>query len=131
MTTEERAEKAVQLRQAHTHSCCQSVAAVLTEDLPIDPVLVHQMAAGFAGGMGNMEGTCGAMVGAALAVGLALPGGKGAVPKARDVQVEFTRRCGALICKDLKGVGTGVELCSCEDCVRNAVRAYAAVMENR
>ena len=129
MTTEERAEKAVALRQAGTHSCCQSVAAVLTEDMSIDPEIVYQMAAGFAGGMGNMEGTCGAMVGAAMAVGLAMQGSRGAVAKARDVQVDFTRRCGALSCRDLKGVGTGVVLCPCEDCVRNAVRAYAAVME--
>lgn len=129
MTTEERAEKAVALRRNRTHSCCQAVAAVLTENMPADPVLVHQMGSGFAGGMGNMEGTCGAMVGAAMAVGLAMQGGRIAVIKARDVQEEFTKRCGALICKELKGAGTGKALCSCEDCVRNAVRAYAAVME--
>ena len=131
MTTEERAEKAVRLRQARTHSCCQAVAAVLTEDLDVDPDVVHKMAAGFAGGMGNMEGTCGAMVGAAMAVGLAMEGSKSAVLKARDVQTEFVKRSGALVCKDLKGAETGVVRCPCEDCVRNAVRAYAAVMEEK
>ena len=30
---------------------------------------------------------------------------------------------GATICRELKGVGTGKVLCSCEDCVRNAIRA--------
>jgi len=29
--------------------------------------------------------------------------------------------CGASICKDLKGRDTGVVLCECDDCVRNAV----------
>ncbi len=128
MTTEEKAEKAVMLRQARSHSCCQSVAEVLTEELPVDPAIVHQLAAGFAAGMGNMEGTCGAMVGAAMAVGLKMQGSRGAVAKAREVQEEFTRRCGALVCRELKGVGTGRVLCPCEDCVRNAVRAYDAVM---
>ena len=128
MTTEERAEKAASLRQAHTHNCCQAVAAVLTEELPIAPETVQQLAAGFAGGMGNMEGTCGAMVGAAMAVGLQMQGNRGAVVKARAIQEDFTRRCGALLCKDLKGAGTGKVLCPCEDCVRNAVRAYDAVM---
>ena len=33
----------------------------------------------------------------------------------------FTEKCGALICKDLKGIDTGVVLCECDDCVRNAV----------
>ena len=36
MTIEERAEKAVEFRRAHTHSCCQSVAAVLNEDMAVD-----------------------------------------------------------------------------------------------
>lgn len=131
MIIEERAEKAVELRRAHTHSCCQSVVAVLTEDMSVDQEIVHQMAAGFAGGMGNMEGTCGAMIGAAMAVGLAMQGDRGAVVKARDVQVEFVKRCGALVCKDLKGAETGTVLCPCEDCVRNAVRSYAHVMEGK
>ena len=128
MTTEERAEKAASLRQAHTHNCCQAVAAVLTEDLPISPETVYELAAGFAGGMGNMEGTCGAMVGAAMAVGLQMQGSRSAVAMARAIQEDFKRRCGALLCKDLKGVGTGKVLCPCEDCVRNAVRAYDGVM---
>jgi hypothetical protein len=104
------------------------VAAVLTEELPIAPETVFALAAGFAGGMGNMEGTCGAMVGAAMAVGLQMQGSRGAVVKARAIQEDFTRRCGALLCKNLKGVGTGRVLCPCEDCVRNAVRAYESVM---
>ena len=128
MTTEERAEKAASLRQAHTHNCCQAVAAVLTEELPITAESVFALAAGFAGGMGNMEGTCGAMVGAAMAVGLSMQGSRSAVARTRAVQEDFVRRCGALLCKDLKGVGTGKVLCPCEDCVRNAVRAYDSVM---
>ena len=128
MTTEEKAEKAAALRQEHTHNCCQAVAAVLTEELPIAPETVFELASGFAGGMGNMEGSCGAMVGAAMAVGLQMQGSRSAVARTRAVQEEFTRRCGALICKDLKGVGTGKVLCPCEDCVRNAVRAFDSVM---
>ena len=128
MNTEQRAEKAVMLRRARTHSCCQSVAAVLTEDMSVDPALVHRLGAGFAGGMGTMEGTCGAMVGAAMAVGLAVEDSRSAVARARDVQRDFVDRCGGLVCKDLKGIETGVVLCACEECVRNAVRAYDAVM---
>ena len=128
MTTEQKAEKAVELRRARTHSCCQAVASVLTEDMPVNPEIVHQMAAGFAGGMGNMESTCGAMVGAAMAAGIAMKGSRSSVMTARNIQEEFVRLCGALVCKDLKGVETGKVVCPCEDCVRNAVRAYAKVM---
>ena len=32
-----------------------------------------------------------------------------------------------MTCRDLKGIGTGKVLCPCDDCVRNAVRAYEAM----
>ena len=46
-------------------------------------------------------------------------------PILRDAKVlheEFRQKCGATICKDLKGIETGKVLCECDDCVRNAVR---------
>ena len=35
---------------------------------------------------------------------------------------------GATICKDLKGKDTGVVLCECDDCIRNAIRAFDEVL---
>ena len=35
---------------------------------------------------------------------------------------------GAVICRELKGLGAGTVLCSCDDCVRNAVESYQEVM---
>ena len=80
--------------------------------------------------MGSMEGTCGALVGAVMAAGIALEGKSGPAC-AREIQTEFVFRTGALLCKDLKGKDTGVVLCPCEECVRSAVRAYDEVMHNR
>ena len=40
----------------------------------------------------------------------------------------FEQRCGATICKELKGVATGVPLCPCPECVRNAVLALGDVL---
>ena len=36
---------------------------------------------------------------------------------------------GATICRDLKGVATGKVLCSCENCVRNAVQAASEALK--
>ena len=36
--------------------------------------------------------------------------------------------CGAIKCKDLKTVTDGKPLCSCEDCVRNAVMIYGEIV---
>ena len=35
---------------------------------------------------------------------------------------------GAVVCRELKGLDTGTVLCSCDDCVRNAVEAWQEVM---
>ena len=40
----------------------------------------------------------------------------------------FRDKSGAIICRELKGVDTGKPLCSCEDCVRNAVIAAAEAL---
>jgi hypothetical protein len=74
-----------------------------------------------------MEETCGALCGAQIAQGLLKFDGRRMNPQASQLRAQFEQRCGATRCKDLKGVGTGQVLCSCEDCVRNAVRALEEV----
>ena len=39
----------------------------------------------------------------------------------KELVQNFERKCGATICKDLKGIETGKVLCPCPECVRNAV----------
>lgn len=46
----------------------------------------------------------------------------------RKILPRFKELCGATICRELKGVDTGKPLCSCEDCVRNAVLAAAEAL---
>ena len=74
--------------------------------------------------MGNMEATCGALVGAGLVAGL-VTNGKGTVRLTRQISEHFKTTCGAVICKELKGIGTCKVLCPCDRCVRDAVLAYA------
>ena len=42
--------------------------------------------------------------------------------QSKNVHQSFKEKSGATICKELKGIGTGKVLCSCDDCVRNAVK---------
>ena len=53
----------------------------------------------------------------------------GAMKNSRAIMPRFKELCGATVCRELKGVGTGKALCSCEDCVRNAVRAASEVLD--
>ena len=81
-----------------------------------------RLGSGFGSGMGTMEGTCGALVGAIMVSSLLSEKGA-AMAASRAIMPRFKELCGATICRDLNGIDTGKVLCSCENCVRNAVRA--------
>ena len=54
--------------------------------------------------------------------------GKGTPRISKELLQSFQEKCGATICKDLKGVETGAPLCPCPECVRNAVLALGEVL---
>ena len=120
MTIEERAARAVELKAGC--NCAQAVALAFADVLPLDEATLMKLAAGYGAGMGCMEATCGALVGAVMAAGL-LTDGQGTGRMARATLAGFQDRCGATICKDLKGIETGTVLCPCTECVRTAVLA--------
>ncbi len=127
MTTEERAEKAVYYKH-HGCNCSQAVVTACADLVATDPETMKKITAGFCVGMGSMEATCGALIGAGMIAGL-LTDGKGTVQVSRALMQGFRKRCGASLCKDLKGRDTGVVVCECDDCVRNAVRVLAETMQ--
>ena len=121
----EKQEKAVELKQrtgdAH-YNCCQAVACVFSNEVGIDEETLKKLGAGFGLGMGCMEATCGALCGAQMILGLKKYQGKPIRQNAAELHKKFVEKCGASICKDIKGVNNGNKiLCSCDDCVRNAV----------
>ena len=122
MTIEERAERAVELRNAGLCNCAQATAVVLCDQTGLTEEQMKQITAGFCGGMGTTDGTCGALVGAGAAAGMKT-GGRGTVRFTREILSAFKASCGAVVCGDLKRIR-----CSCEDCVRNAVLAYGKVL---
>lgn len=112
-------EYAVRLRSLG-RNCCQSVLCAcggreLTEDQWM------RLGACFGGGMGCMEATCGALCAAEMLMGMKCGAGPAARQAARALHRAFRERCGATICRDLKGLDTGKPLCDCAECVRNAV----------
>ncbi len=119
-TLEDRIEKGAQLKRKM--NCCQAVLVAYADRLGKSEDELMRLGSGFGSGMGTMEGTCGALVGAIMVSSLvAAPGA--AMPNSRAIMSRFKELSGATVCRDLKGIGTGKVLCSCEDCVRNAIRA--------
>ncbi len=122
MTIQERADLAANLKATGQCNCTQSVLKVFEDELNVSPEEVSKLAAGFAAGMGCMESTCGALIGSVIVAG-ALTDGKGTPRYSKELVAKFKEKCGATICKDLKGISTGQVLCECPECVRNAVLA--------
>ena len=118
MTTQERMDYAA--RRKKEMNCCQAVLVAFADRLGKGEDDLLRLGSGFGSGMATMEGTCGALVGAIMVSSLLSAEGE-ARNNSRAIMSRFKELCGATICRDLKGIGTGKVLCSCEDCVRNAV----------
>ena len=129
MTLDERMEYAA--KRKREMNCCQAVLVAFADKLGKSEDDLLRLGSGFGSGMATMEGTCGALVGAIMVSSLLSLDGE-ARNNSRAIMSRFKELCGgATICRDLKGIGTGKVLCSCEDCVRNAVRAAGEALKTR
>ena len=127
MNVEERAAAAAELKASGKCNCTQAVVKVFEDKLPIDEETLMKLTAGYAAGMGCMESTCGALIGAVMVAGI-LTDGKGTPRISKKLVQNFEHKCGATICKELKGIETGKVLRPCPECVRNAVLALGEVL---
>ena len=116
----DRKEYAVELKH-RGYNCAQAVLCAFAEETGLSEEDLKKIGAGFGIGMGAMEGTCGALIGAEILMGLKLFEGRPLLRAAREMHAAFTEKCGASLCKDLKGRDSGVVLCECDDCIRCAV----------
>jgi len=122
------------------NNCSQSVLLPFLDELELDRKTALQMAAGFGGGMGRMQYTCGAVTGSVMVLGLveaARRGEEGLKPRSYEKVKEFFKRFeaehGTSSCKELTGCDFGSEEGSaafreegvmekiCAPCVRRAV----------
>lgn len=127
MTIEERANQAAQWKATGIYNCAQAVTQAFADQIPVEAETLKKLGAGYAAGMGCMESTCGALIGAVMVAGVVTIG-KGTPRISKELLQSFQEKCGATICKDLKGVETGAPLCPCPECVRNAVLALGEVL---
>jgi C_GCAxxG_C_C family probable redox protein len=92
-------------------SCSQAVLAAYGDQFGLESELALRVAAGFGGGMGRMAGTCGAVTGAYMLIGLKHGGTSGEDRRAKEKTFEAVRefanrfRCrnGTLVCRELLG----------------------------
>ena len=101
-------------------NCAQAVIATYADLAGIDEETAMALGSAFGSGMGNMEGTCGALTGAAIVLGLVKRDKIQARKSMIKIMNDFQARNGATQCRMLKGVDTGRVLRECEDCVSDA-----------
>lgn len=131
---ESRKEIATAKKAAGTHNCAQAVATTYADYMNMNEEDVSNITSAFGTGMGNMEGTCGAIVGAGVVIGAMEKDRVKSRQCMRELITKFQQRNGATQCKLLKGVGTGTMLRHCNDCVADAaefLEAYIAGNSNK
>ena len=118
------------------YNCCQSVVCAFKDELGVDEETLFKAGEGFGFGMGNSNGTCGAVSGAVMAAGFKNSTANFDGPKSKadtyklskQIVEAFEAKNGATICGDLKGIETGTVLRSCPGCIEDAVDIVSEVL---
>lgn len=117
---ETRKHLAAEKKRCNSHNCAQAVVCTYCDIVGLSEDVAMDIAGAYGTGMGNMEGTCGALVGAGMIVGLATKDRNLSRSRMKRIMTDFQQRNGATRCSLLKGVGTGKVLRECCDCVADA-----------
>ena len=117
---EGKVEEAVANKRCGRYNCAQSVACAFAEVAGLDVSTAERLTGAFGTGMGCMEGTFGALVGAGFIVSALSADRVSAMKNLRGIVSAFQAKNGATVCKVLKGIESGVPLRSCDGCVEDA-----------
>lgn len=101
-------------------NCAQAVACTYCDVAEVSEETMMAATAAFGSGMGSMDGTCGALTGAAIVLGFKLKDKMAAKAAMKNVIDSFKARNGVTTCCQLKGIGSGKVVRSCNDCVADA-----------
>ena len=111
---------AAEKKRCWSHNCAQAILHTYADIAGIDEELAMNIANAFGAGMGNMEGTCGGLVGAGLVLGMVNKDKAKSMKQMRQIMTKFQERNRSTQCKQLKGVGTKIVLRESPDCVADA-----------
>ena len=126
---ESRVEEVVKTH-AEGFSCAQALLAVYGPELGMDRETALKVAGGFGGGMGRMAGTCGAVTGAYMVIGLVHSMTKKGDLQQKELSYEtirefaekFKGRNGTLVCRELMGVDVSTPEGFAESKAKNIAR---------
>ena len=117
---ETRKHLAAEKKRCGSHNCAQAILCTYADKVGISEETAKNIANSFGAGMGNMEGTCGALVGAGITLGMFTKDRAKSMKGMKQIMTQFQQRNGATQCKLLMGIDTGTPLRDCNDCVADA-----------
>ncbi len=118
------------------YNCAQAVACTYCDLVGIDEELMFRLTEALGGGMGGLEGTCGAVSGACVLAGMKASTGnlekpnskKASYQLSKEILRQFKEQNGSVVCKEIKGVETGKVLRACNDCIKDAAAIAERVL---
>lgn len=134
-----RAEQAINFHHKG-YNCAQAVACAFADKTDLDVKTLFRLTEGFGAGMADTYGTCGAISGAVVILGLLNSTGnidEEPYSKAETYKIvksmiaDFRNKNGATICKDLKGIDTKKVLRSCDGCIEDSVNILEKTIDSR
>lgn len=126
---ESRVKEAVARKMAG-YNCAQAIACTYCDFTGIDEETIKNVTNSFGVGMGCMEGTCGALVGAGVVLGLNRKDKVQSMKEMRVIMDKFQKRNCSTICKELKGIESKKVLRPCNDCVADAAEFLGNQLNN-
>jgi len=129
-------ERARELFDSKKHNCAESVFLAVNEVFNggIEPGAAARIATGLGGGLGATGGTCGALTGGVLAIGLiagadpAVARRKKIYPLAATLQERFTQRFGTTCCRELTRDISGNRRAHCSTMTTEAAAICADIL---
>ena len=130
-------------------SCSQSVLVAFCDRTGLDEKTALKLSSSFGGGLGRLREVCGAVSGAAMALGLILgpddPNDRAAkaahYARVQSLAAQFAERHGSIVCRDLLGAKDGsghvpdartaayYAMRPCERCVYDAAEILEAMLD--
>ena len=127
---ETRKKLAAEKKASGKYNCAQAVLCTYSDLTRLDEETSKNLCNSFAAGMGNMEGTCGALVGAGIVLGMVTKDKVKSMKGMKTMMGKFQERNHATQCKILKGVETKQVLRECPLCVADACEFLEQFIDN-
>lgn len=119
-------EKSVEIKKTGLN-CAQAIAMAFSEKCGISEEIACKISLGHGVGMGNMKGTCGAIIGGGTVLGMIYP--DCAYKKTRELMQRFEQKNSSTVCSVIKGVGTGNVLRDCNGCVEDVAEIISDIIK--